>query len=185
MPRNNAPKRVHLRICPNCGRRIDFEADHCKWCNAYKSNGWKPIEETEAAPSEQEPEIGCEPFEIAEEYKVIDVENGAQLHVTVTSAGGYFNSGMEVELFAKDGCISLKSGNMRKFVNLKKDFFLCSRRKAAAGKVITLVFSEFLVNIKDDSAAEQAVAYIYGAVCDLAFEKHDCFYNVTHELFPV
>jgi len=153
-----APGKPQMKICPNCGRRIKFEADKCVYCLAEKNNSWKPS----------------------------DRDDIHDLVAVFISSGGAFKKGIEVKVYAKDGCMAFKTENAgEKFVKLDGDFFLCSRRNTAFGKMVTLVFSDFVINMSDDENAEKIIVYIYESIINMVYEKHDCFYNAQHDLFPV
>lgn len=152
-----APGRIQLKICPNCGRRIDFNADRCEGCNADRANGWKPLK----------------------------LNKDCDLQTVFTSSGGYFKKGESVHVFAKNGCIAFKAESGDRFVRLNNDFFLCSRRETSFGKTVSLVFSDFTINMRDNDVAEKIMVYIYSSVVNNVLEKENCFYNTNNELFPI
>lgn len=151
-----ATDKMKYKVCPNCGRRIAFELDQCPGCRARRDNDWKPLE-------------------IKEIY---------DLHVNVISRGGLFEKG-EINILAKNKGMSFKSEKEIRFVNLEKDFFLCSRNDTAFGKTITLVFTDFIINLVDNEEAEKLAVHIYSTVLNSVLERENCFYNTEHLLFPI
>lgn len=172
-----APGEISFKICPCCGRRIRFLDDKCKECGAERANNWKPID---LAKEEKKVEEVVNPVEMKKEELKYDLE------VSFTSIGGdFFEKGTVVNVYGKNGCIAFKAGNVGRFVKLDKDFFMCARRDSVIGKTVNLVFSDFLINMKDNATAEKIMVYIYSSILNRVYEKRNTFFNADHELFPL
>lgn len=145
------------KMCPNCGRRIDYFATECV-CGACEESSWK---------------LKMDAFDY-------------DLHFEFISQGGSYKRLEKVSVMAKNGRLAFKSENgERKFFVLSKDFMFANRRVSSFGKMITLTFTGEVINMLDDDSAELLMQYIYKSIINQIYETKNSFFNAEHEFFPV